>query len=308
MDSEAEKLEFSYKYPFSNAAMEIISSASSKIEEKYLRMGKLRLEEDLSRRRPEFTNVKLNEIKRSIVVSYVYSRMLASALSDRYLLNVYINAESNRVRSALSSEKMENVMELSKELGIPVTNEDGSFAIRFDQFLMNKQKGTSLQLVNRNLDKGMVYLSLTELSEIIAEAARKRIAANLPISTKKLPKEILEYAKSVKRPVRKARVQQGGKIYRWIEKILETPIHDVRHRTVNLILAPYLINVRNIPEEEAVKIITEYIEKCKELNPDTNVNGAYIKYQCKYAKSKGLKPLSLKRAKELYEGTLELGE
>ena len=33
---------------------------------------------------------------------------------------------------------------------------------------------------------------------------RKRIAANLPISTKKLPKEILEYAKSVKRPVRKA--------------------------------------------------------------------------------------------------------
>ena len=117
MESEAEKLEFSYKYPFSKAAMEIIGSASSKIEEKYLRLGKLRLEEDLSRRRPEFTTVKLNEIKRSIVVSYVYSRMLASALSDRYLLNVYINAESNRVRSALSSEETNNVMELSKELG-----------------------------------------------------------------------------------------------------------------------------------------------------------------------------------------------
>ena len=230
------------------------------------------------------------------------------ALNDRYLLNVYINAESNRVRSALSSEETNHVMELSKELGILVTNEDGSFAIRFDQFLMNKQKGTSLQLVNRSLDKGRVYLSLAELSEIIAEAARKRIAANLPISAKKLPKEIIEYAKSVKRPVRKARVQQGGKIYRWIEKILETPIHDVRHRTVNLILAPYLINVRNMPEEEAEKIITEYIEKCKELNPDTNVNSSYIKYQCKYAKSKGLKPLSLRRAKELYEGTLDLGE
>ena len=234
--------------------------------------------------------------------------MLASALNDRYLLNVYINAESNRVRSALSSDETANAVELSKELGIPVTSEDGSFAIRFEQFLMNKQKGTGLQLVNRSLGNGMVYLSLAELSEIIAEAARKRIAANLPIGSKKLPKEIIEYAKGVKRPVRKASVQQGGKVYRWIEKILETPIHDVRHRTVNLILAPYLINVRNMPEEEAEKIITEYIEKCKELNPDTNVNGSYIKYQCRYAKSKGLKPLSLKRAKELYEGTLDLGE
>ncbi|EQD41584.1 DNA primase large subunit, partial [mine drainage metagenome] len=155
----------SYKYPFSNAAMEIISSASSKIEEKYLRLGRLRLEEDLSRRTPEFTNVKLNEIKRSIVVSYVYSRMLASALNDRYLLNVYISAESNRIRSALSSEETDNVLALSKELGIPVTGEDGSFAIRFDQFLMNKQKGAGLQLVNRSLDKGKVYLSLAELSE-----------------------------------------------------------------------------------------------------------------------------------------------
>ena len=308
MESEAEKLDFAYKYPFSKAAMEIIGSASSKVEEKYLRLGKLRLEEDLGRRRPEFTAVKLNEIKRSIVVSYVYSRMLASALNDRYLLNVYINAESNRVRSALSSDETANAVELSKELGIPVTSEDGSFAIRFEQFLMNKQKGTGLQLVNRSLGNGMVYLSLAELSEIIAEAARKRIAANLPIGSKKLPKEIIEYAKGVKRPVRKASVQQGGKVYRWIEKILETPIHDVRHRTVNLILAPYLINVRNMPEEEAEKIITEYIEKCKELNPDTNVNGSYIKYQCRYAKSKGLKPLSLKRAKELYEGTLDLGE
>ena len=36
----------------------------------------------------------------------------------------------------------------------------------------------------------------------------------------------IEYARGVKRPVRKARVQQGGKIYRWIEKILETPIHE----------------------------------------------------------------------------------
>ena len=308
MDPEARKLEFSYKYPFSKTALDIIGSASSSIEEKYLRLGKLRLEEDLHKRNPEFAEVRLNEIKKAIVISYVYSRMLASALNDRYLLNIYINAESNRVRSALSSEDTSRIMELSKELEIPVLHEGGTLAIKFEQFLMNKRKGSGLSLVNRNLDRGNVYLSQAELSEIIAEAARKKIAMNLPINPKKLPKEVIEYAKGIKRPVRKVKVQTGGKVYRWIEKILETPIHDIRHRTVNLILAPYLINVRNMPEADAAKIIVEYIEKCKELNPDTNVNQSYITYQCKYAKSKGLKPLSLKRAKELYAGTLDLGE
>jgi hypothetical protein len=308
MDSEAEKLDFSYRYPFSKTAIGVISSAPSRIEERYLKLGRIRLEEDLHKKAPIFEEVRLEEIKRAIVISYVYSRMLASALNDRYLLNLYINAESNRAKSILSSEKMQNLLRLSEELGIPILHEGDAFAMRFEDFLMNKRKGSAQSLVNANLHKGKVYLSAAELSEIIAESARKRIAANLPISAKNMPKEIIEYAKGVKRPVRKVRAASGGKVYRWIEKILATPIHDVRHRTVNLILAPYLINVRNMPESDAAKIISEYIERCKELNPDTNVNQAYINYQCRYAKEKGMKPLSLKRAKELYAGTIEIGE
>jgi hypothetical protein len=35
----------------------------------------------------------------------------------------------------------------------------------------------------------------------------------------------------------------------WIEKLLETPIDDYRKNAINLILAPYLINVRKVSYE-----------------------------------------------------------
>ena len=56
--------------------------------------------------------------------------------------------------------------------------------------------------------------------------------------------------------------------------------------------------------EQAVKIINEYIEKCKEIDPSTKINESYIRYQCSYAKRRGLKPLSLDRAKELLGNTI----
>jgi hypothetical protein len=68
---------------------------------------------------------------------------------------------------------------------------------------------------------------------------------------------------------------------------------------VNLILAPYLVNTKGIDVEQAAKIIIEYIDRCRAIDPNTKINERYIEYQCDYAKKKGLRPLSLSRAKEL---------
>ena len=100
--------------------------------------------------------------------------------------------------------------------------------------------------------------------------------------------------------------EKGQKTFRWIERLLQTPIPDVRHRTVNLILAPYLVNVRNMSPEEAFKVINDYIERCKKVNPDTKIGEQYIRYQCNYAKKRGMRPLALQKAKELLGGLVEL--
>ena len=49
----------------------------------------------------------------------------------------------------------------------------------------------------------------------------------------------------------------------WIEILLETPIDDYRKNTVGLILAPYLINIRDLPYDAAYEKIKDWLEKCK---------------------------------------------
>ena len=46
-----------------------------------------------------------------------------------------------------------------------------------------------------------------------------------------------------------------GNVIPWIEKLLDTPIDDYRKNAVNLILAPYLINVRKLSYDAALNII-----------------------------------------------------
>ena len=59
-----------------------------------------------------------------------------------------------------------------------------------------------------------------------------------------------------------------------------------------------------------INIRGELLDRIKELeckgyiNPDTKINEQYIMYQCRYAKSKGLKPLSLVKARELLAGMI----
>jgi len=80
----------------------------------------------------------------------------------------------------------------------------------------------------------------------------------------------------------------------------------VRHRTVNLILAPYLVNTKQLEVEQAARIISDYIERCKQIDPNTKINERYIEYQCSYAKRRGLRPLSHERAKELLGSAVEV--
>ena len=67
----------------------------------------------------------------------------------------------------------------------------------------------------------------------------------------------------------------------WIERLLETPIDDYRKNAVNLILAPYLINVKKLSYDAALNIINGWFGKCGELRQlDQDFN-----YMVRYALS-----------------------
>ena len=87
--------------------------------------------------------------------------------------------------------------------------------------------------------------------------------------------------------------------YVWIEHLLQTPIEDFRKLVIDLILAPYLINIKKLSYEESYGIIREWLDKCNVLYKlDNYRNFDYrIKYALKNAVTKEIEPMSKEKIK-----------
>jgi hypothetical protein len=86
----------------------------------------------------------------------------------------------------------------------------------------------------------------------------------------------------------------------WIEKILQTPFPDCRKIIVDLILGPYLINIKKMSYDESYQIIREWLDKCNNLKKLDNYQN-FVNYRIpqalKTATQKGIKPLGLSKIK-----------
>jgi hypothetical protein len=310
---ESVRLEFAYRYPFSKAAKEVVAAQPNQISVKYLDRAKdhmaVAVNEGLAYERTNYGPQKL-----SYVMTYLYSRMMLSAMKDRNLIRAYARAEGARSAQAATAQGMDEVMKVFAELGLDVGRRFGAerkgeeLAIRFEQYIRAAPRRRGYELVNQRLGGGAVILAADKVGGLLAEAVAKEMMKGLPIKVNELPEQVVEYCKGVKIKIRAAEAQKKRDTASesWIEELLKTPIPDVRHRTVNLILAPYLVNSKGLDVEQATKVIVEYIERCKEIEPSTKVTERYIEYQCNYAKRRGLRPLSRERAKELLQGSFEL--
>ncbi|MFP3138255.1 MAG: DNA primase noncatalytic subunit PriX, partial [Nitrososphaeria archaeon] len=94
-------------------------------------------------------------------------------------------------------------------------------------------------------------------------------------------------------PPRPAAERPGGPV-RWIEALLNTTLEDGRERLAWLVLAPYLVNVLGLPEDQAVERIWEWSRRSAEL-ARTDLSRTRIRYYVRSAARSGLRPLSLRR-------------
>ncbi|MCL4373697.1 MAG: DNA primase noncatalytic subunit PriX [Candidatus Marsarchaeota archaeon] len=314
MQFDDAKLDFAYKYPFSNAAKEIISAAGiSKISYAYLSSARSHLELAISGKL-EYKRTSISSVKVDYLVNYAYCRMLASAYSSISVASKYAEAEAARSAEALSTSTIEELVSLGSELNMKIAKRfkpesSSELVMYFNDFLRYSPGVKGLELVNQKLSDGAVILDWNTAVRLVQSASRSKIMEGLPIKASQLPQEVISFAKSSRISMPSTAARAPGAIAGqrdWIEKLLNTPIPDVRHRTVNLILAPYLVTVKGMSPEEASKVINDYIAKCKLINPDTKITERYVEYQCNYAKKKGMKPLSQARAKELLGGIVDL--
>ena len=56
--------------------------------------------------------------------------------------------------------------------------------------------------------------------------------------------------------------------YEWIEHLIQTPIENWRKLVIDLVLSPYLINVRKLSYQESYTIIRNWFDKCYNPNKD----------------------------------------
>ena len=91
--------------------------------------------------------------------------------------------------------------------------------------------------------------------------------------------------------------------FAWIERLLQTPIPDYRKLVIDLVLSPYLINVRKLPYEESYKIIKEWLDKCNDMKKLDNYRN--FEYRINYALTNSLKkqipPMSIITLKTNYK-------
>ena len=89
--------------------------------------------------------------------------------------------------------------------------------------------------------------------------------------------------------------------YEWIDKkILANPFADCRKIIVDLILAPYLINIKKLSYQESYQIIKEWLDKCNSLQKLDNYSN-FVNYRIhsalKAATQKGIGPMSFYKIK-----------
>jgi hypothetical protein len=88
----------------------------------------------------------------------------------------------------------------------------------------------------------------------------------------------------------------------YIEKLLEINLTDYRKYAINLVLAPYFVNIFNLTDEESFIRIKQWALKCnviRPLEPSIKDFDTVIKNAIRRAKITGIKPLKFNETLQL---------
>ncbi|MDI9619906.1 MAG: DNA primase large subunit PriL [Candidatus Nezhaarchaeota archaeon] len=112
------------------------------------------------------------------ILSHPVALLIINAMEDKRLLNIYAEAEKNRVHEGLIRESHERVLLLAVDgFGWHIHKEGDGFSLRFDDYLKasTHMLDPYWKLVNRSVRGGYVEVSRKDVCRLLAEAYRARI-------------------------------------------------------------------------------------------------------------------------------------
>src|SRR5256712_4443655 len=154
-------------------------------------------------------------------------------------------------------------------------------------------KAQRWKLVKQALAGGRVYFTDNVLNDLFGDSAQKAILGGLKNLRKApFPKQLAELRSRILTYVPAPRIRTG-RSYSYIDELLKHPIADGRHRFVWLVLAPFLVNVRKLEEEDAIEKIKVYASS----SGDRRAMKRFAEHTVNGAKRNGLMPPTLTKLK-----------
>jgi hypothetical protein len=231
--------------------------------------------------------------------SFFVSALVAS--QDQFLGQSFAARESASAKEFFTSESPHEKIVILRdcfETTLYPSQEPGfSYGMRVEAYLRAvtkfELKATRWRLVNRPLLGGMVYFTENDLNDFFGGLSEKMIYGGVRNLRKvAFPKQLIPIRDVIipYLPPPKTKSTRG---YIYIEELLSHPVGDGRHRLTWLVLAPYLVNVKNLEEADAVEKIRSFVAAKGESSPMKR----FIEYNVKRAKRNGLMPPTLSKLK-----------
>ena len=236
-----------------------------------------------------------------------FSSFFAAALvasQDGFLVSKFSRKEGERARSFFVREApLEKVSIAHQCFGFNIEyagpiEERYGYSVRFEEYLAlaTKHELTKLQkwkLARQPLWMGTVYLTENLFNDFFGEVAQRVIEAGVKnLRRAAFPKPLTEIKGRVLNfvPAPKTRPSRS---YVYIDELMKHPVSDGRHRLVWLVLAPFLVNVKKLDEEEAIEKIKTYVSTTGEMRAMKR----FVEYNVRRAKRNGLMPPTLNKLK-----------
>ena len=235
-----------------------------------------------------------------------FSSFFAAALvasQDGFLASKFSEKEAERAKEFFIREEAREKAKVMNEcfgvtLKLSEVTSQSLYSMPFEGYLpmavrYELTKELRWKLTRQALTGGTVLLSGNLLNDLFGDCARGAISEGVRNLRKGVfPKQLQDVKMAVMRyvPVRSQGARKG---YLYVEDLLAHPISDGRHRLVWLVLAPYLVNVKKVENEEAIDRIRAFVSVAGE----TRDMKRFVEYNVRRARRNGLLPPTLSTLK-----------
>lgn len=178
------------KFPFVNGASRYVKSKDFELDELFFdrafenirERGKERVLSAVGDgiKSPECPNERSAENE---LLSYPVARILVSCINDNYLIKRYALAEAKSSYEALRKIPDDEFKKFAEEFNIMTEIREREYVIHFTDYIRYASgfHEHKWKLVNRKMNRGMVYLVKEKFSRILEEAVREKIESGMPL-------------------------------------------------------------------------------------------------------------------------------